>query len=87
MSAVQQAEGGPIDWGLESSFQIAIESIIREQCTQIEAAKVRLALSHPSERLANVIDAAHAAQLQTLYAVTAAVLNEALGLNPEAEGC
>ena len=87
MTVVQQADGGPIDWGLESSFQIAIESIIREQCTQIEAAKVRLAMAHPSERLAKVIEAAHAAQLQTLHVVTAAVLNEALGLNPEAGDC
>ena len=81
-----EATSGPVDWGLESSFQLAIESIIREQCTQIEAAKVRLAMAHPSERLAKVIDAAHAAQLRTLSAVTAAVLNEALGYNIE-EDC
>ena len=87
MTVVQQAEDGPIDWGLQSSLQIEIESIIREQCTQIEAAKVRLAMAHPSERLAKVIEAAHAAQLQTLHVVTAAVLNEALGYNIEAGDC
>jgi len=87
MSAVQQAEDGPIDWGLQSSLQIEIESVIREQCTQIEAAKVRLAMAHPSERLAKVIEAAHAAQLHTLHMVTLAVLNEALGYNTEAGDC
>jgi len=61
MSVVQQADRGPIDSGLESSFEIAIETIIMSQCTKIEAAKVRLAMAHPSERLAKVIEAAHVA--------------------------
>ena len=81
-----EATSGPVDWGLESSFVIALETILSSQCTQVEAAKVKLAMAHPSARLAEVREAAHVAQLQTLYAVTAAVLNEALGLNPEVEG-
>ena len=77
-----EVEAGPVDWGLESSFVIALETIVRSNCSQIEAARVRLAIKHPSPRLKEVIAAAHEAQLTTLYGVVAAVLNEALGLNP-----
>jgi hypothetical protein len=62
---------------------MALERIVRGECNEIEAAKVWLALNHPSERLTEVVEAAHALQLRAVYAGTSAVLNECLGLNPE----
>ena len=78
----QGVEAGPVDWSLEAALKLALERIIRGECSEIEAAKVRLAMAHPSERLAEVVEAAHTLQLRAVYAASAAVLNEALGVNP-----
>jgi hypothetical protein len=68
----------PVDQALSSALTAALDSVISTQLTDVEAAKARLVMLHPSEHLQELIGQCHSNQLELLEDCVVLLLNAAL---------
>jgi hypothetical protein len=72
----------PIDVAIDSLLNRAIETLLLEHCNEIEAARIRLAIQHPSEHIDELIDDCHTTITKAIVCTVPMLFNAILYPEP-----
>lgn len=78
MSPTEGITAEQVDDAIQALIRLATEHTLQERCTTTEAARIRLALQHPSQELQEYVEEAVALVIEALEIGIPAVLNAIL---------